>query len=92
VQEGQVVRTAVAAALISVLLALAWAPHVHTGPHGDHDCAACVARGAEPARSAEPDLAPVRTFVVEPAAAVGTAEPPGAPLGAIPGQSPPVNG
>lgn len=84
------VRSAVAALLAAVLVALAWAPHVHQGPHGDHDCAACIARGAEPAGSQLPDLAPRPAFREAAVPAPVVAIPVGAPLGAVPGQSPPV--
>ncbi len=84
-------RSAVAALLAAVLVALAWAPHVHVGPHGDHDCAACVARGAEPAGSATPDLAPPPAVREEKERAPEAPAPAGAPLGAVPGQSPPVS-
>jgi hypothetical protein len=85
------VRTAVAALLAALMVALAWAPHVHDGPHGDHECPACVARGAEPARSEVPDLGPQVTVVVEIPAAPVTPPPAGAPQGAVPGQSPPAS-
>jgi hypothetical protein len=85
------VRSAVAALLAAVLVALAWAPHVHDGPHGDHDCAACIARGAEPAGYQVPDLAPRPALREAPTPAPVLAIPAGAPLGAVPGQSPPVN-
>lgn len=84
-------RTLVAALMAAIVLALAWAPHVHEGPQGDHGCAACLVRGAEAAPSELPDLAPRQAIRLAPAAAPITAEPDGAPLGAIPGQSPPVN-
>lgn len=79
-----------AALLAAALVALAWAPHVHAGPRGAHECAACVVRGAEAASSEPVELAPA--FVRFVAAAIAPVEPPrtGAPLGAIPGQSPPA--
>ena len=86
-------RAVVALVLAAVLLALSWAPHVHHhGAQGDHECPACVARNADAARYEVPDLAPVRVVFVG-VAVVAPIEPAstGAPLGSIPGQSPPVN-
>ena len=83
-------RAVVAVVLSAVLVALCWAPHVHHGPEGDHDCPACVARTADAARSETPDLAPLRVTFPETVQAPVESEPAGAPLGAVPGQSPPV--
>lgn len=83
---------AVLATVLSILLATAAiAPHVHVGTLGADECAACVAsgRGAEPARSQTPDVAPQAVTVDEPVLRPGLAPVLGAPLGAIPGQSPP---
>jgi len=84
-------RVGVAALLVAVLVAMAGAPHVHTAAHGDHDCPACIARTVDAARSEMPDLTPTlveqRVEVVE-LVSIATV---GAPLGAIPGQSPPGN-
>jgi hypothetical protein len=86
-------RSVLAAALAVLLLGAAMGPHVHLGPHGDHDCVACQARGAEEAHSETPDVIPVRVrfveVVLEP---VVGAPPTGAPQGAVPGQSPPMRG
>jgi len=82
-------RAAVALVLSAVLLALCWAPHVHHGDD-DHDCPACVARTVEAAHHQTPDLAPVRVSFAEVVEVPIEIEPSGAPLGAIPGQSPPV--
>ena len=84
-------RAVVASALAALLVVMASAPHVHTGPKGDHDCPACVARTTDAARRVMPDLTP--SLVEQPS----EAEEPlsflraGPPLGAIPGQSPPVS-
>jgi hypothetical protein len=86
-------RAVVALVLSAVLVALSWAPHVHHhGPVDDHDCPACVARNADAAHYEVPDLAPVRVVFLE-VVMVAPFEPAsvGAPLGSIPGQSPPVN-
>lgn len=85
-------RSVLAAFLAALVLALAWAPHVHAGRAGAHECAACLIRQADQARSEIPDLAPVAAVWVEAEAEPDQAPPTGAPLGAIPGQSPPVNG
>jgi len=80
------------AALLAVLVVLtAASPHVHRGVEGDHECPACIARGAEEAHSATPDLTPGISPVPAAAPVPVEAPPAGAPLGAIPGQSPPVN-
>ena len=86
------VRSAIALVLAVVLVALAWAPHVHTGPHGDHDCPACLARNVEAPRSEVPDLAPPQALPAELVADPTVHLRAGAPQGAVPGQSPPVNG
>lgn len=83
-------RSVVAAVLALGLLLTVAAPHVHdAGPAGG-ECTACVARHADVARSETPDVAPgvvhAAAVVARPAHAPVT----GAPLGAIPGQSPPA--
>jgi hypothetical protein len=81
---------AVLATALSLYLALAaLAPHVHVGPHGAEDCAVCVARGGEVATCRTPDLAPAAVVAGQAVLAPGLAPVTGAPLGAIPGQSPP---
>ena len=85
-------RALLAAGLAAFLLAAALAPHVHQGPQGDRDCPACLARTAEAPRSEVPDLAPTRVRFVGVVAELRGVPAVGAPLGAVPGQSPPVNG
>lgn len=83
-------RTALAIATVLAVLLTAVAPHVHGGPLGDHGCLACVTAGAEEATPATPDVIP-RALRVEPIQ--NAYLPPlasGAPLGAVPGQSPPT--
>ncbi len=83
-------RAMVALLLCAVLLALSGAHHVHGGVRADHDCPACLARTVDAAHSEMPDLVP------EPVRFVGVVltpveiVPSGAPLGAVPGQSPPA--
>lgn len=84
-------RRVAAAVLAAVLLASAWAPHVHSGPRGALNCAPCVLRAAEAAELEPLDLAPALVGFVEVAAPAIEAPPSGAPLGAIPGQSPPAS-
>jgi hypothetical protein len=83
-------RALLAVALaLSILLGVA-APHVHLGGHGTESCAVCVLRNADVPHGEAPDVAPRVHAVV---AVVGAPTPPpvtGAPLGAIPGQSPPA--
>ncbi len=84
------VRCALALASILFVLVSATVPHVHDTALGSHACLACVAGGGEEAAPAAPDVAP-RPVVVA-ALPEAAPEPPvtGAPLGAVPGQSPPV--
>ncbi len=84
-------RAVVALGLGVVLVALCWAPHVHDGPHGDHDCPACVARSVDAAHSETPDVAPLRVTFPSLVQAPVESVPAGAPLGAVPGQSPPAD-
>ncbi|HTT71309.1 MAG TPA: hypothetical protein VMG32_08810 [Anaeromyxobacteraceae bacterium] len=82
-------RTVLATALVLLVLATGIAPHVHEGPLGRHTCVACVVASSDPATSATPDLAPlprVESAVVLPPPELRGV---GAPLGAVPGQSPP---
>jgi hypothetical protein len=77
-------------ALVAFVLLGAAAPHEHAGPLGAHACAACVAAGGEAASAATPAVAPrlvVVSDVSEPGSVVSAV---GAPLGAVPGQSPPL--
>jgi len=81
---------AVVAAALSLCLALAVGlPHVHAVGHGAEECAVCVARGGDVASAQTPDLTPVAVPVGEAPLAPGPSPVSGAPLGAIPGQSPP---
>jgi hypothetical protein len=83
-------RAALALFLSAVLVALSWAPHVHGGVQGDHECPACLARTVDAAHSETPDLAPQPVRFMGVVFAPVEIEPAGAPLGAIPGQSPPA--
>ncbi len=83
-------RAVVALLLSAVLVALSGAHHVHHGIRGDHDCPACVARTVDAARTETPDVAPRSVRFVGIVLAPVEIVPAGAPLGAIPGQSPPV--
>lgn len=85
----RMLRTVVAAGLALFLVFTAGAPHVHEGAHGVEHCAVCVARHADVPLGELPDLAPVPALAVEIQLAPGLAPVTGAPLGAIPGQSPP---
>jgi hypothetical protein len=83
-------RALLAAILALGLVVTAAVPHVHPVGHGGADCTACVARHGDVARSETPDVAP-RVDHAEPVRAEpGVAPVTGAPLGAIPGQSPPA--
>ncbi len=81
-----------AIALLSAMLVLAGvaAPHHHVGLQGRHGCVACVTRGAEPAHDETPRPVPVQAPLDLAQAEPESAASRGAPLGAIPGQSPPL--
>lgn len=85
-------RALVAATLAACLALSAMVAHVHVeGAVGDgHPCAVCVSRTADVATRTTPDLAPSPAVVGEVVSAPGAAPIAGAPLGAVPGQSPPV--
>ena len=83
-------RALLAAAAILLVLATGFAPHTHEGALGRHACVACVTAAGEEAACASVDVAPPPLVIV--AALRATPAPPvtGAPLGAVPGQSPPA--
>ncbi|HEX9307656.1 MAG TPA: hypothetical protein VF894_09210 [Anaeromyxobacter sp.] len=83
-------RALLAAGLALFLALTAAAPHVHTGPRGSEDCVVCVVRHGDAARNEVPDLAPVAIVADAPQLELGLPPVSGAPLGAIPGQSPPA--
>lgn len=82
---------ALAALALTVVLALAAAaPHVHLTPQGGEECAVCLVRaGGDVARCQVPDLAPSDLPVGDAAPSPAPSPVCGAPLGAVPGQSPP---
>jgi hypothetical protein len=82
------VRFLVAATLVFLLSAFVAGPHVHADPHGE-ECAACVVRGGEVAESQAPGFSPLPLALGEVVVALQSMPHDGAPLGAIPGQSPP---
>jgi hypothetical protein len=83
-------RALLALGLALALAAASPATHVHAGAQGDEACAVCLARSGDAATSATPDVAPRVVPVGTPACARGRPPVAGAPLGAIPGQSPPT--
>ncbi len=82
-------RILVALAAAAALLVGVAAPHHHAGPAGAHECVACTVGSGLEARDETPPVAPAVavgvTSVVEPDPVPAS----GAPLGAVPGQSPP---
>jgi hypothetical protein len=64
-------------------------PHVHPVGHDGGECAVCVVRHGDVARSETPDVGPGAQHAEPLAPAPGLAPVTGAPLGAVPGQSPP---
>ena len=83
-------RAVLALAVAFLVASGALAPHAHAGPLGSHACQACVVGTGEEAGSATPDFAPPRVVAAEAPASPGLAPVLGAPLGAVPGQSPPL--
>ncbi len=88
-------RAFVAASLAAYLALAALVPHVHhddAGAGASHPCAVCQSRtAAEVTARTTPDLAPSPVPVGAVLLAPGLPPVTGAPLGAIPGQSPPVS-
>lgn len=78
---------AIAAAVLVTLVAAA--PHHHAAGQDTRECQACLTRTGEEARNAAPDVTPRPVAVAQVAAVPGLPPVTGAPLGAIPGQSPP---
>jgi hypothetical protein len=84
------VRVLVAIATVALLLVGVAAPHQHAGHASAHECVACTVGGSLEARDETPRVDPAR-LAVAPAAAEPHGVPvSGAPLGAVPGQSPPL--
>jgi hypothetical protein len=84
-------RRLTAALLAAAVVALAWAPHVHAGVRGENECAACIVRTAEPVADQPLELAPPPAGRAAAVVAPAQPLPAGAPLGAVPGQSPPAH-
>jgi hypothetical protein len=82
-------RALAAALLVLSLVVVAAEPHVHPAS-GSDGCAVCVLRHTDGPCADVPDVAPVVHGVGEVASAPGLPPVAGAPLGAIPGQSPPA--
>jgi hypothetical protein len=83
-------RAALAILAVLLLAAALAAPHHHDAPGGSHECLACAAGGAGEARDETPRLDGPAATPERVAAAPGPAPVTGAPLGAVPGQSPPL--
>jgi hypothetical protein len=83
------VRATLAAFLAVLVLAIAGAPHVHAGTPERTECVACVTTTAGAVAPPSVDVAPLLVLVTEVELAPGLSPVTGAPLGAIPGQSPP---
>lgn len=84
------VRALLATAAILLVLVTGVAPHTHEGKLGRHACIACVTAGGEEAASAAPDVAPRQLLPSAVPQAAPATPVTGAPLGAVPGQSPPT--
>ena len=83
-------RLLVAIATAAMLLAGVATPHHHGAAGGVHECVACTVGAGLEARDATPYLAPPAPYAVSRALPPGADPVTGAPLGAIPGQSPPA--
>lgn len=84
-------RSAVATLLAVAVLVLAAVPHVHDGAAPERpDCVACATARSAAAPPATVDVAPLACPAGQVVLAPGLAPVTGAPLGAVPGQSPPV--
>lgn len=83
-------RAILAATLVLLVVLAAGVPHEHVRAHGGADCVACAVGQGDAARDETPDVAPPTLVVVLAAAEPGQSPVTGAPIGAIPGQSPPA--
>jgi hypothetical protein len=83
-------RAILAAALALLVLLGEGVPHEHARTHGAEGCIACAVGQGSAARDETPDVAPAAAVSAAPAVDPGPAPVAGAPLGAIPGQSPPA--
>jgi hypothetical protein len=84
------VRLLVALATVAMLLGGVASPHHHGAAGGVHECVACTVGAGLEARDATPDLSPPASHAVAVVLPPGEDPVTGAPLGAIPGQSPPA--
>ena len=82
-------RAIVAAFLALTLVVAAAAPHVHAQTVAGDECAVCTLRHTAPPRTELPHLAPAVIVEGDPSGAPELPPVSGAPLGAVPGQSPP---
>ena len=83
-------RVLLAIAATALLLAGVAAPHHHAAPGSAHDCVACTVGAGLEAADATPALPPPPSQRESRAAVPGLDPVTGAPLGAVPGQSPPA--
>jgi hypothetical protein len=84
------VRVLVALATAVLLLAGVAAPHHHASPGGSHECVACAVGTGLEAGDATPAIEPATPAGAAVASAPAADPVTGAPLGAVPGQSPPA--
>ncbi len=85
-------RAFLAATLAVMVVLAAGVPHDHVRGHGAEDCIACAVGQGDAARDETPDVVPAPAVFSAPPQEPGVAPVSGAPLGAIPGQSPPALG
>lgn len=83
-------RAVLALAVALLVASGAVAPHAHGGLFGSHACQACLTASGEEAGSATPGAVVPRAVAAHVPASPGLAPVTGAPLGSVPGQSPPL--
>ncbi len=83
-------RAIVAATLALLVVLAAGVPHEHVRSHAVASCIACAVGQGNAAHDETPDVAPATVITAAPVREPGPAPVSGAPLGAIPGQSPPA--
>ncbi len=83
-------RVLAASVLVLTLVAAEAIPHAYVHAVGGDECAVCLLGHSAPPAPVQPDVAPRVVLEAEVVAAPGLPPVSGAPLGAIPGQSPPA--
>ncbi len=82
-------RALVAAGLALLFVLASGVPHEHVRANAADQCIACAVGQGSAAHHETPDVAPATVVEAAPSPEPGPAPVSGAPLGAVPGQSPP---